>query len=275
MINATIRAGIRFLISVTFLGVAACSSSRDLRYFKDLKEAGESKAQILNNKPLSIQPGDLLSVTVTSLSPESSVLFNTGVIAATSSANTNVASTVNNAVSNNRRQDEGYVVDKAGFITFPVLGQVKVGGATREEAIQTMTAAVKKYVKQPIVDIRLLNFRITVLGEVKAPSSFNVTQGSINVLEALGMAGDMTEFGKRENVLVIREKGGERVTTRLNLHNKEVFNSPYFYLQQNDIVYVEPDNRSKLAQTSPNNRYIGLWASVISVLGFAAISFLR
>jgi polysaccharide export outer membrane protein len=266
--------GIRILILGLFFGFAACSPSRDLTYFKDLKEAGEYKSQVVNNKPLIIQPGDLLFISVTSLSPESSVLFNTGV-AATSGATSTDASTVNNAVANTRRQDEGYVVDPAGFINFPVLGKVKVGGATRDEAIQTMTAAVKKYVKQPIVDIRLLNFKITVLGEVKTPSSFTVTQGSINVLEALGMAGDMTEFGKRENVLVIRERGGERVTTRLNLHNKDVFNSPYFYLQQNDIVYVEPDNRSKLAQTAPNNRYIGLWASIISVLGFAAISFLR
>jgi polysaccharide export outer membrane protein len=262
----------KLFFSLLFIGLTGCTSSRDLTYFHDLKGGTKYSASIPNNTPLHFQTGDLLSVTVTSLNPESSVLFNTGVIVATSNANTTEASTVNNAVSNIKRQDEGYVVDQAGFINFPVLGKVKVVGFTQEEAIQAITVAVKKYIKQPIVDIRLLNFRITVLGEVTRPSTFIVPQSSISVLEALGMAGDMTEFGKRENVLVIREKGGERVTARLNFHNKEVFDSPYFYLQQNDIVYVEPDNRTKLAQNSPNNRYIGILAAVISTLGYALIA---
>ncbi|SMC00617.1 polysaccharide export protein [Hymenobacter roseosalivarius DSM 11622] len=240
-------------------------------YLNDLKGSTEYKTQILNRAPLRLQPGDLLAVSVSSLSPESSILFNNGVLAPPSTANSTDATTVDNAVSNNR-QNEGYSIDNEGYITYPVLGRVKLGGLTKEEAIQTMTAAVKKYIKRPIVDIRLLNFRITVLGEVTRPASFTVPQENINVLEALGLAGDMTEYGKRESVLVIREKAGERVSMRLNLHKKEVFDSPYFYLQQNDIVYVEPDNRVKTAQTNPNNRFIAIWGAVISTLGYAIIA---
>jgi polysaccharide export outer membrane protein len=117
-----------------------------------------------------------------------------------------------------------------------------------------------------------MNFKVTVIGEVNSPSTFVVATEKINVLEALGLAGDMTEFGKRENVLIIREQEGIRRTARINLNNKEVLNSPFFYLQQNDIVYVEPDNRTKVAQNNPNNRYIAFWGSLISTIGFMIIT---
>lgn len=251
--------------------LGACSSSRNLVYLDDLKGTAAYKTQILNKPAFRIQPGDLLTIRVSSLSPEASVLFNNGVLSATSSNNPTDANTVNNAVTNNRRE-EGYVVDHNGNITFSVIGRVKLAGLTREEAMQTMTAAIKKYIKSPIVDIRVVNFRVTVIGEVNKPASFTVANESVNVLEALALAGDMTEFGRRENVLIIREQGGERVTARLNLHSKSFFDSPYFYLQQNDIVYVEPDNRTKVAQTNPNNRYIAIWGAVISTLGYTLIS---
>ncbi len=264
----------RGIVFLVVLGLSACSTNRNLVYLNDLRGSSEFRTQILNNPGIRIQATDLLAITVSGTNPESSILFNSGVIAASSSANPIEANTANNAV-DNKRVSEGYVVDKDGFINFAVLGKVRLAGLTREEAVQKMTAEVQKYIKNPVIDIRLLNFKVTVLGEVAKPASFNVMRESINVLEALGMAGDMTAFGKRENVLIIREKDGVRTVARVNLADKAVLDSPYFYLQQNDVVYVEPDNRTKLAQTDPANRFIPIWGAIISTIGFAIITFAR
>lgn len=207
--------------------------------------------------PPKIQSGDILSISVSSLSPESNVLFN-NVLLPTANNNNVIAD----------KLDEGYLVDKDGFINFPVLGKIRLAGFSKEEATQKMTDLIKENVKNPIVNIRYLNFSVTVIGEVNTPSTFVIPSEKVNVLEALGLAGDMTAFGRRENVLIIREKEGVRTTSRINLNNKDVLNSPYFYLQQNDIVYVEPDNKTKVAQNAAGNRYIGIWAALISVLGY-------
>ncbi|GAA4450621.1 polysaccharide biosynthesis/export family protein [Nibrella saemangeumensis] len=265
---------IRFLLYIAIIVLPACRPNRNLVYLNDLRGSAEYKTQIANNPPLQVQPDDLLRITINSLNPESSILFNNGVLAATSSANPSEATTVNNAVTS-KRENEGYLVDREGFINFPVLGRVKLSGLTMEEATQKMTAEVRKYVKNPIVEVRLLNFKVTVIGEVNQPTSIDVPRERINVLEALGLAGDMTPFGRRENVLIIREKEGIRTATRLNLNSKDVLQSPYFYLQQNDVVYVEPDNQARLAQNDPNNRFLPIWAAVISTIGFAIISFVR
>jgi polysaccharide export outer membrane protein len=170
------------------------------------------------------------------------------------------------------RVNEGYLVDKNGFINFPVIGKIALSGLTKEEAQDKMTDLIKVHVKNPIVNVRFQNFKVTVIGEVNQPASFNVATEKINVLEALGLAGDMTAYGRRENVLIIREKDGMRTTTRINLNSKEVLTSPFFYLQQNDVVYVEPDNKAKVADTAAGNRFLGLWAALISTAGFVIIS---
>src|SRR5680860_76069 len=145
------------------------------------------------------------------------------------------------------------MVDKNGEINFPVLGKVKLGGLSKPQAMEEMTHRLSEYIKDPIVNIRFMNFRITVIGEVNEPSTFTVVTERINILEALGLAGDMTPFGKRENVLIIREKDGVRSAKRFNLNKKDILSSPYYYLQQNDIIYVEPD-KIKAIQASTNQR---------------------
>jgi polysaccharide export outer membrane protein len=241
--------------------LASCKSSRNLVYFSDLKNSEDYKAVVQNAAVLRIQPNDLLSIRLTSLSPESNELFNRGVMQLTTT-NTTTNSTTNADVA---VPDGGYLVDSEGNIDFPVLGKVKLGGLTKDEATTKMTTAIKQYVKSPIITIRLLNFRITVIGEVSKPSTFLVSTGRINILEALGLAGDMTAYGKRENVLLIRESDGIRSTTRLNLNNKEILSSPYFYLQQNDVVYVVPD-RLKEVQASTNTRTVTIATIAASVL---------
>ncbi|MEJ1236943.1 polysaccharide biosynthesis/export family protein [Chryseolinea sp. T2] len=208
-----------------------------------------------------IQPDDILAITVSSLSAESNVIYNNVLLPANGNVGT-LAEKIN----------EGYLVDKNGFINFPVIGKVALAGLTKEEAIEKMTDLIKTQVKNPIVNVRFINFKVTVIGEVTKPATFVVETEKINVLEALGLAGDMTEFGRRENVLIIREKDGIRTSARLNLNNKAVLTSPFYYLQQNDIVYVEPDNKVKTAQTAPGNRLIGIWSALITTAGFVLIT---
>lgn len=254
------------LIFISLVLSTSCAQ-RNLVYFSDLQGASGNETPIRNYTQPTIQPDDILSITVSSLNPESNVLFN-NVILPSNAANTGgvIAAT---------KGTEGYQVDKSGFINFPVIGKVLLSGLTKEQAIDKMTNEIKVHVKNPIVNIRFMNFKVTVIGEVSQPSTFTLDREKINVLEALGLAGDMTAYGRRENVLIIREQQGVRRTTRINLNDKDVLNSPYFYLQQNDIVYVEPSNREKTAETRVGNKYIGLWGTFISTLGFVAISIIN
>lgn len=242
------------LMLITF---SSCSQ-RNLAYFSDLQEQSIYSEQVSNKTEPIIQPDDLLSITVTSLNPEANSLFNRGVLP---------AGTVTNFSTDNRAtniQTEGYLVDDEGYIDFPVLGKVKLGGLTKKEAKGCLVTQLQEYLKDPIVHLRYLNYRITVIGEVNRPSTFTIPSEKINILAALGMAGDMTAYGRRENVLVIREEGGVRKMTRLNLNSSEVLNSPYFFLQQNDVVYVEPD-KARAVQASTNVRTITILSSLTSL----------
>jgi polysaccharide export outer membrane protein len=247
------------------LWLTSCSSSRNLTYFSDLQTEGEQKNKIVNATEPKIQPNDLLSISVSTLSAESNALFNSGILLPANNANNINSNNINNS-------RDGYLVDNLGNISFPIIGQVKLGGLTRDEATKKITAEVKRYIKgEPIVNLRYLNFKVTVLGEVGRPASINVPTERINVLEALSMAGDLTVFGKRENVLIIREKDGARSLTRLNLNSKESLNSPYFYLQQNDIVYVEP-SKVRALQASTGNFF---YPKVLGITSALALIFYR
>ena len=252
------------LLCVCLLVVFSSCSKRNLVYFSDLPENTDFKTPIKNYSAPKIQADDILNITVSSLNPESNVLFNNILLPTASYANAQViASNI----------DEGYLVDKNGSINFPVIGKINLAGLTKEEATEKMTGLIKEHVKNPIVNIRFLNFKVTVIGEVAKPASFTVATEKVNVLEALGLAGDMTEFGRRENVLIIREKDGVRSTARINLNNKDVLSSPYFYLQQNDVVYVEPNNKVKNATNAPGNRFLGIWSAIIITAGWVIIYF--
>ncbi|WP_347158213.1 polysaccharide biosynthesis/export family protein [Pontibacter chitinilyticus] len=247
---------INLLYALCLLFMFSCRSAKDLAYFKDLPDNAVYSEKISNETEPKIQPDDLLNITVSSLNPEANALFNKGVLITPSSTSTGVSSS--------RAGEEGYLVDKDGNIEFPVLGKVNVGGLTKQQAKAKLMAELQNYLKDPSVNIRFINFRVTVIGEVKNPSTFTIPSEKINVLEALGLAGDMTSYGKRENVLLIREENGVRKLARLDLNSKEVLNSPYFYLQQNDVVYVEP-NKIRTIQATTNTRNISLLLSVISV----------
>ncbi|MEO5977188.1 MAG: polysaccharide biosynthesis/export family protein [Chryseolinea sp.] len=245
------------------LSLSACNK-QNLVYFSDMPQTAEQNSPIKNYVAPKIQPDDILSISVSSLSAESNVLFNNVLLPL--QGNTNVIAD---------KINQGYIVDKNGFINFPVIGKIALAGLSKEDAQDKMTDLIKAHVKNPIVNVRYINFKVTVIGEVMKPASFSVISEKINVLEALGLAGDMTPYGRRETVLVIREKGGVRTTSRLDLTQKEVLNSPFYYLQQNDIVYVEPDNKVKTANLAPGNRFLGIWAAIITSVSFAAITLIN
>ncbi|NML63657.1 sugar transporter [Hymenobacter sp. RP-2-7] len=255
----------KFLQFVFLLLAGSCVPNRNIVYFSDLKETASYTEEIKNKVTPRIQPDDLLSITVSSLNPESNILFNNGVLQSAGSGG--ITGTTG-------RVSDGYLVDKDGAINFPVLGSVILGGLTKEEATEKMVSEIKKTVKNPIVNIRFLNFRITVVGEVNRPSTLTIPSESINIIEALGLAGDLTVYGKRENILIIRESGGKRTAARLDLTSKNILNSQYFYLQQNDVVYVEPV-KAKSIQTGNAVVYLPIITTVISLISLLSVIIIR
>ena len=247
------------ILFILLLLLASCGPKRNLSYFKDLPDSVALRSAIPQIPETKIQSGDILRITINTLNPESNVLFNSGTLQTLDSRN-------NNVNSNDQLAAEGYLVDKNGVINFPVLGQVKLGGLTREEARQEMVKHLNNYVKNPIVNVRFLNFKVTVIGEVAKPATFMIRNEKVTILEALGMAGDMTPFGKRENVLLIREENGERTMIKLDMGKKDIMNSPYFYLRQNDVVYVEP-TKYKDPGTDRTLRIIAAVATSLTAIG--------
>ena len=215
-----------FLLFLVVFSSMGCAK-RNLVYFSDIAESDIYSVKVPEMIQPKIQRDDLLKITVNSLSEESNILFNAGVMDTGSDGRLTAAQ---------RALNEGYLVDEKGEINFPVLGKVKLVDLTKAEAIEEMSFRLREYVKDPIVNIRFINFKITVIGEVNRPSTLVVTTEKVSVLEALGLAGDMTMYGKRENVLIIREIDGERKATRINLKRKELLSSQFYNLQQNDLV---------------------------------------
>ncbi|WP_299823015.1 polysaccharide biosynthesis/export family protein [uncultured Pontibacter sp.] len=255
----------RALLFLCLLLASSCAH-RNLTYLSDLEDEATHTESITNEVDPKIQSNDLLEITITSLSPESNILFNRGII------NTGGAAAAGGNNGGTTAMSEGYLVDKDGYITFPVLGRIKLAGLTKREATEALTAMLSSYARDPIVYLKFQNFKVTVIGEVKRPASFTVPSEKINIFEALGLAGDMTEYGKRENVLLMREQNGQRITTRVNLNSKDVLNSPYFYLQQNDIIYVEPDV-VKAVQVSGGRRNFQFGVAIMSAV-FSVTTFL-
>ena len=157
-----------------------------------------------------------------------------------------------------------YLVDEAGEIDFPVIGKIKIAGLSPEEVRILLRDRLSEYLKDPIINIRLQNFTVTILGEVNSPGTYPVNGERITVLEALGLAGDLTIKGQRNNILVIRDFDGTKVYNRIDLRSKEAMNSPVYYLTQNDVVYVEP-NESAVTSSQLDNR-ASIWVSIGSVL---------
>lgn len=236
--------------------LAGCSSYRNVPYLQN--------PQIVNNfgEELSlydarIMPKDLLVITVNTTDPLVAAPFN---LIVQSSISTSITATTQPAL-------QQYLVDNNGEINFPVLGRLKVGGMTKREAENLIKERLKPYVvnEEPIVTVRMVNYKIAVLGEVNRPGMFTISNEKVNILEALAMAGDMTIYGVRDDVKLIREReDGKREIIKLNLTNAAIVTSPYYYLEQNDIIYVKP-NKMK-AKNADIGTTTSLWLTSVSIL---------
>ncbi len=225
-----------FAIAVSTLFISSCASKKDVVYFQN---ASAFETIVSDNSNVNrFKVDDVVAINVSTLDAQASVPFNI------------IRGTEEGGV---RPEQLDYIIDKNGDIDFPVLGSVKLLGLSPAEAKIMLTDRLKDYLKDPIINIRLKNFSVTVLGAVNRPGTYSVNGEQITVLEALGLAGDLNIKGMRDNVMVIRDFNGTKVYTRIDLTKKEVLNSPVYYLTQNDVVYVEP-NKSLIASATLDSR---------------------
>lgn len=242
------------MFAATFIMfVSSCSSHKELAYISDAER--DSAQQILTTYAHTIHPGDLLYIYVNSEVMESVVPFNQETqvdalemsrlyMAGGSNGEQQISETHKNRA---QRQVTGYLVDEQGFITFPVLGKINVAGLQHDsvESIVQKRLISGEYVIDPVVTVSPMNFRVSVVGEVRRPKELHITGERLTIFEALAMCGDITDSGRRDNVVVMREINGSVIPIEINLTQKSLFSSEAYYLQQNDIVYVEPNDYKK------------------------------
>ncbi len=225
-----------FTFLFTLLLGTSCASKKEVVYFQNA--SGFETLVDKNSYTPKFKVDDLISIHISTLDPEVSVPFNLFRGASDGGL---------------RAESVDYLVDEKGEIDFPVVGKLKVAGLSPEETRVILRDKLSEFLKDPIINIRLRNFSVTVLGQVNRPGTYAVVGERITILEALGLAGDLGIKGQRENVMVIRDFDGTKVYTRIDLTRKEALNSPVYYLTQNDVVYVEP-NRSAITSSSLDNR---------------------
>lgn len=268
---------IRFILLLCALSLlAACHSSQELAYFSDAER--DSVQAVLSTYNTTIHPGDQLYIYVYSQAPEIAVPFNqeTHSIAAeithlNSVGGTNRGNKMSETFQqSNFSQIPGYLVDEAGTIVFPILGKMVVAGLTQDSLsrrIQNMLID-GGYINDPVVTVTPMNFRVTVIGEVSRPQELHITGDRLTILEAIAMCGDLTMDGKRENVTVMREKNGVATPINIDLTKKTLFDSEVYYLQSNDVVYVEPTDVKKRRMRRDENwpKYVTSTISIVVTL---------
>ncbi len=234
---------ILFIVLSTML--ISCGSREDIVYFQNAKDF-ETVVDIDTFTPR-FKVNDIISINVSTFDMDAVKPFN-----------------LVRESGDGRVREVDYIIDKDGYIDYPVLGKIKLLGLTVEEAKSLFKEKLKDYLKDPIINIRLLNFRVSVLGEVNRPGTYQISGERVTVLEAIGLAGDLTIKGKRNNIMVIRDFNGARTYSRIDLTTKEALNSPVYYLTQNDVVYVEPNESAIYASRSDNRTSIAI--SIASIL---------
>lgn len=241
--------------------VISCSTPKGITYFQDL-QSGLMEQPTTASTEIRIRPKDKLSILVNSQDTKLTNMFNLSIISQ------QVGQEYSSGYS---RGLSGYTVDSDGYIYFPVIGKVKVEGMTRENIAAYITKQLKEQelIKDPVVTVEFMNLHISVMGEVNKPGRYNIDRDNPTILDALSGAGDLTIFGKRDNILVLRQENGKQTAYNINLCSaKELYTSPAFYLQQNDVVYVGP-NDTKIRQSTVNGnnvRSTSFWISLSSLI---------
>jgi polysaccharide export outer membrane protein len=229
----------------------SCVSTKNVPYFQDISVANKS---VLENTALFVEPkiqnDDILSISIFTIDP-----INTAVVNQSTAINTPGQSPIS-----------GYLVDKNGEIELSIIGTVKLAGLTTFQAKDLIKSKVSEYYKNPSVQVRFANFKVTVFGEVAKPAAYTVPNEKVSVLDAIALAGDLTIYGKRDNIMLIRDNNGKKEFARLNLSASDIFTSPYFYLRQNDVIYVEPTKAKIAANNSARTQTITIIGTLVSVL---------
>jgi len=245
----------KFLLSILFLGtiaLASCSSPKDTVYFANLDSTRFHQIPKAEFKEPHIQTDDILTINVQSLGIDA---FTAPQAAPTAGAGSAPGAGVS-----------GFLVNKSGNVEIPMLGVVKLAGLTTAEAIEVIRSKASNYFKDPTVQVRFANYKITVLGEVAKPATYTVPSEKVTVLDAISMAGDLTAYGKRNNIMLMRDNGEKKDVIRLDLNSSNLINSPYFYLQQNDVLYVEPTKAKNAINNAPAQRFITITIAVVTLL---------
>ena len=254
-------------ISLTVLSLFSCRSVNDVAYFQKVQKQNQDKKVVYPNFNLDrnkeipnfeniIQVSDILSIYVSSLSPEASSFFNSIAPGERNEQTTNSSFST--------RTDIGYLVDAQGMIELPLIGKVKVTGLSTSVAKDTLTARLEKYLQYPSVRIYIENFRVTILGEVNRPGVYSVTNEKITIPEALGLAGDLNIFADRKNITIIRENG-EKKYTEVDITTRELFEAPYYYLRSGDILYISPV-KGRVAQSDNFYRVLPIVMSSLTLI---------
>lgn len=252
-----------FIRALFVIGMlCSCSSTKNISYFQDMKP-GISELRVAASQEIKIQPEDKISIIVNSRDPQLANLFNLPAVTRTIGQSSQSGGSSQGM--------SGYTVDADGNIDFPVLGTIYVAGKSRNEIASEIKESLilKNLVKDPIVTVEYMNLTVTVMGEVNRPGKYDIDKDKITVLDALGMAGDLTIYGQRENISVLREEDGVQKIYNINLcSGKQLYSSPVYFLQQNDVVYVEPnDVKARQSTVNGNNvRSTSFWLSLASFL---------
>ena len=244
-----------FIVALSMLLCMSCASTKKTVYFYNVQDT--TFVQRGSEIQSTIRENDILGISISSLNAEASAIFNPP-------NNNNIRSTT---VTGANSEPGGSLVNTDGTIQLPVLGTIKAAGLTKKELKDNITNMIlsKKLLVDPLVEIRFLNYEVTVIGEVARPTVITVPSEKISLLKAIGLAGDLTIYGKRDNVLLIREENGKKKTRHIDLNSSNFFNSPYYYLQPNDVVYVQP-NKAKVASGGRTQQLLPIILSSLSII---------
>ncbi len=252
------------LISTLFL-ISSCISRKNVTYLENVSSAKRSTLESVAafTEPI-IQADDILAVSINTIDPQSAAVVN--------QAGTNISVSSSSGSATGREQVSGYLVDKNGEIELSLIGRIKVAGLTTSQAKELIRTQASRDLKNPNVSVRFANFKVSVLGEVNRPTAYSLPNEKVSILDVLSLAGDLTIFGRRDNIMVIRDVNGKKEFGRLNLNSTEIFNSPYYFLKQNDVVYVEP-NTAKVSTL--NNSTRSVIALAVSLFSTAILIYTR
>jgi polysaccharide export outer membrane protein len=258
-----------YIYGVLCLSVFSCAPRQEINYMKDIESIALDNS--IKNSRSTLQPGDQLVITVSAKDLDVVKPFNQNYSSSTTISQYTLSSS-NSTPQQVPSSGPTYVVDTDNNITIPQIGQVNTKNENIETIKAKLTNLISEYVKNPVVDVKIINFKVSILGEVTRPGTFVIPDGNTTLLGALGLAGDLTPYGVRTNVLIVRDVDGHITKDRIDLTSAQFINSPYYYLKQNDMIYVQPNaNREKTARVDPNT---GLYISVASVIASLVIGVL-